>query len=546
MFGFATINSFRNSRGACVAVTALAILLGGAVAYAQTSQSESSKTQPEPPASKTPDAGEAAQQGPDKGTPQAQPKIHVDEPTLQFGQVWAGDPIKHTFEIRNLGDAVLKITKVKPSCGCTLAGKYDREIPPGGVGTIPISVKTDRLRAKVNKSITVSSNDPDQPTVKLYIKGAVKQRFVMSPARGPNFGRIQPGQKLEQTITLTNNTDAPIKLTLPTPKAGVFTGELIEKTPGKVYELIVRAEGPYRERMNNGTFSLKPESGGGTVTVKASALLPPRIEVTPREVAISKTTKPFSKTVKVSFNAVELYTLLAAEVDDPKVSVSVAQTDERKHTITLDFPAGYLPPSQGRTLTISTDDPKRPKHVLKLKSRVRPAELLAGKPVPVATFETPDGTSIASTTTNGDVTLLKFYASWCGYCKRALPKIDQMAKDYADKPIRFIAISQDSIVEFGAKAGGRRSRTKEQIIQQWKDLGLTLTQAFDPSGAGRSKFKVQSFPTMFLVGPTGRIERVYLGGGAVNNGSLKKDIDTLLGGKSLALQGGATKKTTQR
>ncbi|MGM0452011.1 MAG: DUF1573 domain-containing protein [Thermodesulfobacteriota bacterium] len=43
----------------------------------------------------------------------AAPLAVIESPTHDFGAVYAGEKILHTFEIRNEGDAPLKIEKVK-------------------------------------------------------------------------------------------------------------------------------------------------------------------------------------------------------------------------------------------------------------------------------------------------------------------------------------------------------------------------------------------------------------------------------------------------
>ena len=107
-----------------------------------------------------------------------------------------------------------------------------------------------------------------------------------------------------------------------------------------------------------------------------------------------------------------------------------------------------------------------------------------------------------------------------------------MSTSYKDKPVRFVGISLDTIVD-KPDPKNRRGKTKEYVTQQWADLGVTFPQAFDVGLAGRNQFKVQSFPTMFLIGKTGIIEQVYVGGGGVNDGSVKRDIETLLAGKTI-------------
>ncbi len=475
-------------------------------------------------------------------------KIQIDQPKFDFGDVWSGVKIEHTFVIRNVGDAVLNITRVKPSCGCTVASRYDRKIEPGQTGKIPIIVNTARLKSKVTKTITIESNSATDSPYRVTVSGTINQRFKIEPAKGGSFGRIRPDEELERKLTLTNHLDKPVELTLPAAKQGVFTGELVAKTPGQVYELIIKAKPPYAEKINRGTFKLGMENEPKiTVDVMVSAYVPPLMEVTPSELIIPRAQEKASqKSVRVKFNSIQPHKVVSATVDAPDIEVELKETAPGSYEVKLGLPANYLPPTSGHKLTLKTDDPKNPEKVIKISQRrtptrtprQRPAMQLSGKPIPSgASFTLASGESIGTSEMKEDATLLMFYASWCGFCKRTLPKLEEISKDLEGKSARILCVSMDTIKEEGDTTASKRARTKKQVTDQWKTLGLTLPLAFDSAKAGSSLFKVQSFPTMFLLsGKTGKVERAYVGGGAASDGSLKKDFYDLLAGKKLVPQ----------
>ncbi len=43
-----------------------------------------------------------------------QPRMVIDIPNYDAGEVWEGEDVVHTFIIKNKGDAQLNVTKVKP------------------------------------------------------------------------------------------------------------------------------------------------------------------------------------------------------------------------------------------------------------------------------------------------------------------------------------------------------------------------------------------------------------------------------------------------
>jgi len=526
-------------------VLATAFALSGPIALAQSNVGDQKgATAPK----KAPNSSAKAQPASKTPGPSGSAKISVDLSTVQFGDVWAGDKVEHSWIVRNEGTEILKIITVKPSCGCTVAQTYDREILPGATGKIPIIINTTRLRSKVTKTVTVTSNDPKDSTVRLSISGTVKQRIKIDPPKGGTFGRIKPNESVKRTLTLTNNTDSPVELTLMAPTTKTFTAELAEKKPGQVYELLLKTQPPYQDKYNRGQIKLRtniPEQPVITIPTNVYALA--EVEITPEEVIIPKATPSGRKQpVRITFNTDEPYKVLAAKVSNPDIKTAIVETRKNYYTVTLAIPANYLPPVAGDKLTLETDYSKTPDVVVNIgrkrtppyrKTPPKPASLLSGKPAPPATFVLADGQSI-STTDKDDVSLYMFYASWCGYCKKALPQLSKLAKEYdtADKAVRFVGVSQDTLVEDGADPNNRRARTKDQVSQQWTDMGNSFPQAFDPARAGTNKFKVRGFPTMFLVGKSGKIERVYSGITDVMSGQVKRDIDTLVSGRPLTRQ----------
>ncbi len=91
----------------------------------------------------------------------AGPKIEFDTKTFQCGDVIEGktDKLNAVFIVRNTGNATLKLTSVRPGCGCTVV-KYDSLVEPGKSVKIEATVNISNTRAgtHISKNITVTSN----------------------------------------------------------------------------------------------------------------------------------------------------------------------------------------------------------------------------------------------------------------------------------------------------------------------------------------------------------------------------------------------------
>src|ERR1041385_8002204 len=62
------------------------------------------------------------------------PQIEFDSLVYDFGKTNAGTLVKHDFIFTNTGTATLQITDVRPGCGCTTAGAWDKTVEPGKTG----------------------------------------------------------------------------------------------------------------------------------------------------------------------------------------------------------------------------------------------------------------------------------------------------------------------------------------------------------------------------------------------------------------------------
>jgi hypothetical protein len=92
------------------------------------------------------------------------PKIYFPETQYDFGTVKEGTIVSHTFKFINKGKATLDISNIKTSCGCTAALVSSKQIAPGKNGTIKIDLDTKNRQGRMSRTITVSSNDPEEPT----------------------------------------------------------------------------------------------------------------------------------------------------------------------------------------------------------------------------------------------------------------------------------------------------------------------------------------------------------------------------------------------
>lgn len=144
----------------------------------------------------------------------AQPKIDIDGGfTYDWGKIKPSDsPLKAKIKILNRGNEILKISEVKPGCGCTTAPLDKNDIEPNGFATLDVTLNVGSNTGDVAKSITIKCNDPEKGTTSLMLKANVFVPVTIFP-RYLSFNKLYANEETIAKVILTNNIDKPIKFT---------------------------------------------------------------------------------------------------------------------------------------------------------------------------------------------------------------------------------------------------------------------------------------------------------------------------------------------
>lgn len=132
---------------------------------------------------------------------QGQPRLQLEAREHDFGQMKRGETRSHVFRFANAGAGELRIEGVKASCGCTALLLSERRIPPGGTGQIRVTFRALSVGEQMEKWVTLRSNDPQEPVVKLKIlvsvppKVAVRPEFLL-------WGQLKAGEPIPSKMIL--------------------------------------------------------------------------------------------------------------------------------------------------------------------------------------------------------------------------------------------------------------------------------------------------------------------------------------------------------
>lgn len=93
-----------------------------------------------------------------KTDPENLPKIEFEKDFHDFGKIIQGEKVTFAFKFKNTGKAMLLISTVSTSCGCTVSDYPKEPVKPGESGKIDVSFDSEGKRGPQNKTITVFAN----------------------------------------------------------------------------------------------------------------------------------------------------------------------------------------------------------------------------------------------------------------------------------------------------------------------------------------------------------------------------------------------------
>lgn len=117
------------------------------------------------------------------------PMISVNTETYDYGSIAYGSDGTCEFIVTNTGSAPLTMTRCKGSCGCTVPKCEKAPINPGETSIVTVKYDTKRP-GQINKSVTITSNAVNEPTLVLRIKGNVENDTSTggAPVKAPASG----------------------------------------------------------------------------------------------------------------------------------------------------------------------------------------------------------------------------------------------------------------------------------------------------------------------------------------------------------------------
>ncbi len=116
---------------------------------------------------------------------------------------------------------------------------------------------------------------------------------------------------------------------------------------------------------------------------------------------------------------------------------------------------------------------------------------LADTPAPQFNLRSLDGQTFSNASLSGDIVLLEFWATWCGYCKKDQPAVDAIQAEYAGRGVVVVAVNVGE---------------DESIVRQYLQKNpRSCAVALDESNAVASRFGMSGVPHYVVIDRNGNI-----------------------------------------
>jgi hypothetical protein len=292
-------------------------------------------------------------------------KIQFAEMLFDFGKVNGGEVVRHDFVFTNTGTAALEITDVRPGCGCTAAGTWDRQVQPGKTGVIPLQFNSTGFSGTVTKSATVTCNDHGQSNVVLQLKSTVWKPFDVMPAMTV-FNVSSESQTNEiRVVRLVSNLEEPVELSELQSTNRSLLAELKTIRPGKEFELRLTAVPPFTSNTTFETVSVKTSSPRmPLLNVNAYIMVQQPIFVAPNQITlpVGRLSAGLSSSVKILNKGTNSLVLSDASVNSPGTEVRLQEIQPGQvFSLMVNFPAGFQPnPGENIEVTVKSNHRRFP------------------------------------------------------------------------------------------------------------------------------------------------------------------------------------------
>ena len=123
--------------------------------------------------------------------------------------------------------------------------------------------------------------------------------------------------------------------------------------------------------------------------------------------------------------------------------------------------------------------------------------LATGEAAPSFQLESLDGKAVNLADYKGQVVLLNFWASWCGPCRKEMPILDQLHKQYHGKGFTLVGVNVEP--------------NSSDALGWLKSTPVSFPILFDRSSVASKLYQVEGMPNTVIIDRQGRVRYIHRG-----------------------------------
>jgi thiol-disulfide isomerase/thioredoxin len=139
---------------------------------------------------------------------------------------------------------------------------------------------------------------------------------------------------------------------------------------------------------------------------------------------------------------------------------------------------------------------------------------LLGKPAPDVPLTLLAGGKFRLADHKGHVVVLDFWASWCGPCMQAMPQVDSVVAEFADRGVELVSVNLQEV--------------PTAITSALERLKINPAVALDVDGALSEYYQVTAIPQTVVIDADGTVAQLFVGAGPDLSANLRKALEDSL------------------
>jgi len=142
------------------------------------------------------------------------------------------------------------------------------------------------------------------------------------------------------------------------------------------------------------------------------------------------------------------------------------------------------------------------------------------KPAPPFDIADLDGNPVRLEALQGSVVVLNFWGLGCAPCRKEVPQLNDLVREFEGRPVAFIALAGD----------------KTEDIRDYLDEHEFLYRQVAQASRVIQDYGVRGLPTHVVIDPQGRITATLVGAGEEQDDAIRVLIERALEGQARDLQ----------